>query len=150
MLEAKIIEIDKMQFQLNPLKGFTALKLDKKVIGLVLPIIEGVKDLDTDFDMSKIVSGLTRSLDNMKDDDYEKFILNLLSTVVIILPGQPPQEIDTKIIDDEFRGKATTLYKLIFEVMKFNKFTPFALVNVAGKGTMKTLISGALTKVTGS
>lgn len=150
MLEAKTITIGTMEFQLNPLKGFTALKLDKKVISLMLPLIEGVENLDAKIDLGKALSGLAGALDNLEEKEYEKFIIDLLSTVIFTPPGDTPKQIDKNVIDINFQGEAITLYKLMFEVMRYNNFTPFVLVNGGGKGTMKTLISSALTKAAGN
>ena len=144
MLEAKNIEIDKIQFQLNPLKGFKAIKLDKKVVGLLIPLFKGLKDLDSELDLGKSIDGIGSALDSMKEDEFEKFTIDLLSTTIILIDGKPPMEIDKNVIDTEFQGNTITFYKLLFEVMKYNKFTPFVLASGGGSQTLKTLISSAL------
>lgn len=145
MLESKEIELDGMKFQLNPLKGFKALRLDKKVVSLCMPLIEGVQSMDEDIDLSKALTGLTSAIDNMKDADYEKFVTELLSTTIYIPTGAPPVEITPAVIDDHFQGASTVVYKLMFEVMKYNQFTPFVLAGRVGQGTLSTLISEKLT-----
>lgn len=145
MLETKDIEIGDMKFQLNPLKGFKAVKLDKKVITLLSPILKGLKGLDDkSIDIGKIVGGVTDGLDNMKEDEFEKFVIDLLSTTVLQITGKVPMVIDKNTIDDEFQGESLTLYKLLFEVMKYNKFTPFVLASGGGSGTLKTLTSSLM------
>ena len=144
MLEAKNIEIDKIQFQLNPLKGFKAIKLDKKVVSLLIPLFKGLKDLDSELDLGKSIDGIGSALDSMKEDEFEKFTIDLLSTTIILIDGKPPMEIDKNVIDTEFQGNTITFYKLLFEVMKYNKFTPFVLASGGGSQTLKTLISSAL------
>jgi len=150
MLEAKEIVIDEMKFQLNPLKGFKALKLDKKIVSILMPMIKGIDSLDSDIDFGKAISGLAEALESMKDDDYEKFILDLLSTTIYTPAGKVPEVLGQTAIDNYFQGCATTLYQLMFEVMKYNKFTPFELVSRVGTGTLKTLISEKLTGATES
>ena len=144
MLEAKIIELGDMKFQLNPLKGFTAIKLDKKVVGLLIPLFKGVKDLDSALDLGKSIDGIGDAFDSMKDDEFEKFTTSLLSTTIILIDGKPPMEIDKNVIDTEFQGNTIIFYKLLFEVMKYNKFSPFVLASGGGSQTLKTLISSAL------
>ena len=145
MLETKDIEIGDMKFQLNPLKGFKAVKLDKKVISLCLPALKGVKDMDEQsIDIGMIISGITDALDGMTEGDFEKFVLDLLSTTILQITGKPPMVIDSNTIDSEFQGESITLYKLLFEVMKYNKFTPFVLASGGGSGTLKTLTSSLM------
>lgn len=144
MLEAKNIEIDGIQFQLNPLKGFKAIKLDKKVVGLLIPLFKGLKDFDSELDLGKSIDGIGSALDSMKEDEFEKFTIDLLSTTIILIDGKPPMEIDKNVIDTEFQGNTIIFYKLLFEVMKYNKFSPFVLASGGGSRTLKTLISSAL------
>lgn len=144
MLEVKNIEIGEMEFQLNPLKGFTAIKLDKKVVSLLIPLFKGVTDLDSTIDLGKSIDGIGKALDSMKEIEFEKFTIDLLSTTILLLDGKPPMEINKTVIDIEFQGNSIIFYQLLFEVMKYNKFTPFVLASVGGSQTLKTLIGSAL------
>lgn len=139
MLENKEIEIDGMSFYLQPLRGFKANKLDKKVIALLLPLIEGVDGLDSEINIGKALGGLSSALDNMKESDYEKFVIDLLSTVIYSPEKEPQTELDAAAIDKYFQGASLTLYKLMYEVMKYNNFTPFVLAGGGGSGMNKTL-----------
>lgn len=145
MLEPKDLELDGRQFKLNPLKGFKAMRLDKKVVSLLLPVLKGVKDLDSEINIGEALGGFSQALDDMKDSEYEKFVVDLLSCVQYFPEGKPPIELDRTTIDNEFMGNSLLLYKLMFEVMKYNQFSPFALVSQAGNGTQKINISALLT-----
>lgn len=131
MLEPKQIEIDGYKFTINPLRGFKVIRLDKQVVGLVLPIFKGIKeikDLDSELnlDVDKIVTGLQDALASMDGDTFEKFLLELFSTTQITEPGKPPYEVDSTTVGN-LGVPPLTLYKAMFEIMRYNKFTPFAL-----------------------
>lgn len=146
MLEPKEVEIDGVKFILNPLKGFTALYLDKKVITLLTPVIKGFKSLDTNIDLGAAIDGFGTALDGMGEEDYKKFVLSLLSTVQVMAPNKPPIEIDVNTLDSVFAGKALVLYQLMFEIMRYNNFTPFALL---GRGGGKIQTTDFLQKLMG-
>lgn len=142
MLEPKKIEIDEMKFQLIPLKALEAVTLDKKVLELLLPALGGIQDLslDANIDMEVLSRGVTEALSNFDDEKTLGLILNLLKNVTYIESGKPPRGLnDQEVINDVFRGKHFTIFKLMFEVMKFNKFTPFVLV--AGGGNLTEITS---------
>lgn len=149
MLESTNVEINEMSFVLNPLRGFKALKLDKKIVSLLLPLIDGIESLDKEIDLGKALGGLSGALDNLPEADYEKFVGELLSTVQFLPAEEPPLEMSIAVIDKYFQGELMTVYQLMFKVMEFNKFTPFVLVSNGGKGTIKTLFSKSLTGATG-
>lgn len=147
MLEPKDIEIDGIKFQLSPLKGFTALYLDKKVVTMLAPIIKGFKDLDQEVNIGEAVDGFGEALDRLGEDEYKKFILSLLSTTIVTVPGKPPETFSESVINEVFAGNALVLYQLVFEIMRYNNFTPFALI---GKGGGKIQTIDFFKKLTGN
>ncbi len=130
MIEPKTIEVDEMEFYLQPLPALKAIKLDKRVLSLVIPVLGGIKSfsLDSDIDMETLARGLSEAVSKLEDNDFEKLTIDLLSGASYIEKGSPPQEITADIINNIFRGKILSLYKLMFEVMRYNKFSPFGLV----------------------
>jgi len=142
MIEAKKINIDGIDFMLNPMKVFTALRLDKKVISLLLPAMKGLSGskLDDEVDFGEILAALGESLEKMSDAETEKFFVEILQGVQIMEPGQPVKEVTPDVIGTSFQGKLMTLYKLVGEVMKFNKFTPFEMLQAGG---LMSLINGS-------
>jgi hypothetical protein len=138
MIEEIDKEINGMRFHFNPLPAKKALKLDKRVITLLVPIFGGLKDLNLNsgIDTETMARGVSEALSNMTDEDYDKFIIDLLSATQYYQEGvATPVEITSTVIDTIFRGELATLYKLMFEIMKYNKFFPFAL-GVGGKGIL--------------
>jgi hypothetical protein len=142
----KDIQIDGMKFQMYPLKGFTALRLDKKVVTLLLPVLGGLDNLDKQIDLKTVFNGFAESLEKLSDVEFQKFVSDLLSTTQYLPEGKPPQEITPDVIDSAFRGKILVIYKLLFEVMGYNQFTPFVLVGGGGLGTDITSIFKKLTE----
>jgi hypothetical protein len=141
MIESKKITIDGIDFQLNPLPIFTALTLDKKVISLLLPALRDMNgmNLETEIKMGSILEALGASLDKMTDDETVKFFTDLFKGVIAIPSNQPPEELNSDGFNKIFQGKLITIYKLAGEVMKYNKFTPFVLLQAGG---VTTLIDG--------
>lgn len=148
MIDPKNITIDDMDFQLQQLPAMTALKLDKKVIALITPALGGVEkiSLDTKIDFKLITRGIGDALSSLDDEAFEKLILSLLSTTVYVSnDGETPPGIIDKIkFDQIFGGKLKTVYRLVFEVMKYNKFLPFEL-GVGGLEIKKILSSSEKT-----
>ncbi|MGD8707098.1 MAG: hypothetical protein PVI88_00255 [Nitrosopumilaceae archaeon] len=143
MEEQKELIIDGIKFQLYPLNVMTALKLDKKVVSLLLPVLSGVDDfdLDAEIDLGKAMSAFSTSLANMKDEDFISFVKEMLSTIVVEVPGQAPTQIQSESeINTVFKGSIVTIYKLLWEVMKFNNFSPFVVAD-GGTGMIQTIIS---------
>lgn len=141
MIEPKNETIDGMKFYFQPLPALMALKLDKKVITLIIPALGGVDkiDLDAKIDLKTITQSIGGALRSLGDEEFEKFVLDLLSTSLYLEDGNPQQEITKEKFDLIFMGKLPTVYKLIFAVMKFNKFSPFELLG--GGNVMKKILS---------
>ena len=137
------IEVDKMRFQLSPLPLLKVLRLDKKVLALVLPALSGFTDLDAQIDFGLLSKGISEALTRMPDNDFESLALDLLSSVAYLPDnGAPVEMTSAQELNTIFSGKILTIYKLLFEVMRFNKFSPFALLE--GGGNLTGLISGLL------
>ena len=137
MLDPITINIDGLAFNLAALPALKAIGLDKKIMTLAIPILGGLKELnlDVDVDFEAIARGLQEALSAMDTSAFETLIQDLLSTTVHLPKGGSPAELNKTVIDTIFQGGISTLYKLLFKVMKFNKFTPFEVVgggNVAG------------------
>lgn len=141
MIEPKKITVDGLEFNLNPLPALKALKLDKKIIALLLPALSGIKgaDLDAEIDLSLVMGAISESLDKLSDDETEKLFIDLLYGVQYLPSGAGVEDMDGSTVNKVFQGKLMTLYKLAMEVMKYNKFTPFTL---AGSGGLSSIIPG--------
>ncbi len=146
MIEEKKITIDGMAFSLRPIKPLKALVLDKQVMALLVPILGGFKGgdskksvLDAQLDMGAIAEGITKALSSLNDSDTTKLVVDLFYGVIYFDKSGKAIEIDATNIDSIFADDFSIIYKLMFEVMKHNKFSPFKLV---GGGSLTNLISG--------
>jgi hypothetical protein len=129
-MEVEKVIINNKEFNLTPLPVMRALKLDKKVISLILPLFSGIEefDLDAEVDITKMISAFSDSLSKMPDQEYQEFILNMLSTTIYCPSGGTPMEFNSEDSLRAFQGDIISLYKLLWEIMKYNKFSPFAVV----------------------
>jgi hypothetical protein len=89
MIEEKKITIGDKVFLLRPLSPFKAVILDKKVMELLLPLFNGLKDfkLDANVDVEAMVTGLTTSLSKMDESDTIKFISDMFYGVAYLPAG---------------------------------------------------------------
>jgi hypothetical protein len=127
----KDVTIDGMKFQLNKMPALTALKLDKKVVTLMLPIFVGLEDLHLDgeaFKLDSMAKAIQETLINLDDKEWDGFIQDMLSHVIYLPDDDESQQLTSKVINNIFRAKLFIVYELLFEVMQFNKFTPFEMV----------------------
>lgn len=144
-LENKKIIIEGKEFHLTPLPVMRALKLDKKIVSLILPIFGGIENfsLEAEVDLSKMISAFSNSLSKMPDEDYQEFILSMLSTTIYCPSGGTPCEFSSENSLTVFRGNLILLYKLLWEIMKYNQFSPFVVVG-GGSQMIETFISEKL------
>lgn len=129
----KTITIDGMTFQITKLNALPAMQLEKHIMGLLAPIVAslmeiGKNGLDAKVDFSIIGQAFTQAVGTISDDEYQKIILDSLKNVVYLESGKPAQQMDENLFNNVFMGKLLVVYKLIFEIMKFNRFCFFELV----------------------
>jgi hypothetical protein len=143
MLENEKKTIDGLNFQLQPIPPLEAIKLDKRVGTLFLPIISGFKklDMDAEVDLEKIASGISKALNEMSGEDFKKLIIDLFQTTSYLPDGASPEMLTAEAINRVFLGKTNVIYKLAFEIMKYNKFSPFVLVG--GGNVMKKILGSS-------
>lgn len=139
-MDSKNTQIDGISFTILPLQGLKALRLDKKVVSMLLPAFKAIKNVDTEINLGELFGALSESLDKLSESDLEKFLLDMFSTTTAIPQGQAPTQLDQNGIDKVFVKNPLAIYKLVWEVAKFNNFTPFALMG-GGLEIIKTLFS---------
>ena len=144
----KTIEIDGIQFQITLMPALKAAVLDRKVNVMLIPTLSGVmekEDLDAEIDLNMLIQNLGDGLMKLSDAEYENLITSLLSSVTAVGNEGAMQLNTTDNINKIFGKKLITIYKLIFEVMKFNGFSVFGLVG-DGLGIGKINSSNTLAK----
>lgn len=149
--------IPNVTFTIHLFDVMTALKLERRINLIFLPAVGGflggkdlteVLDLDSEIDMKAIFDGFISGLEKMPDNDYENLILNLVSKIQVEMPNKPARQMDRGIFNEVFMGNLIGVYKLIFEVMKANRFSFFVLVEMVGG--LKTKITDSLKQPTKS
>jgi hypothetical protein len=140
MIEEKKITVGGKVFLMRPLSPFKAIILDKKVMELLLPLFNGLKDIkmDSAIDVEAMVSGLTNSLSKLDDSETIKFISDMFYGLAYFPQGQKEIELNIDTINQVFAGCFGDIYLLLYEVMKYNKFSPFKMV--AGGQFQKILL----------
>lgn len=128
-MDSKTIEIDGVSFVLYPIPVLKVMKLDKQLITMLLPSIPDMSDIDQEIDFGSILKNFSESLSNLSEKDYLSFVMDLLSKTQAQAPGSPAVEFTSEETLNLFQGRLSTLYKLLFEIMKYNKFTPFELAS---------------------
>lgn len=145
MLEVTKITVGEMEFQITPMPLMEQAKYNLKVMRLVAPLISALdglqkdedapaksKDAPTEVQFDKVAGAIGTALEVFSDEEAEAFYVGMLKRVQRV-DGQVIELSSIGGINRAFEGTGPTdLYRLLFEVAKFNKFTPFVL---AGAGS---------------
>lgn len=168
MLEIQEIEVDGLKFQLHPMSPLEARKWDVRVVRLVAPLLgalDGAKltektaeedeekseSEDLDISFSNVGKAIQEAFNLLSDSDMEAFLKGMFAKVIFIPDDAPSIPLTTtQAIDKALAGGngPMTVYKLLYEVAKYNKFTPFALLG-GGGATEGIAGSPLLTKMKG-
>jgi hypothetical protein len=136
--ETKII--DGLKFYINQFPARKCIKLEKKTLTYIAPmlnILEGIKSLDSDIDLSKIAKCIQEVLMNISEEALEQFITEMVENTTVEISGESGKKLtlilaDMNNFDKVFIGKNMTVYKLLIEIMRVNKFGFFELVGGSG------------------
>ena len=143
MISPLDLDIDGLSFQSLPHKPTDVLKLDKVLLGLIAPALSGLgknEEGKLTIDFTKSAGGLAQLLIELPDEKALDFYVKLLSrTTWLGAEGAVPLN-STAAIDRAFAngGSVLSIYKLVFAVLKHNKFSFFALQDF-GVGILRTL-----------
>lgn len=146
LLKSETIILGEYEFQIQPFFAMKALKLEKKTITLITPVLSALLSsssdnikldslMDTNIDLEKVGLALSRALENLSDNEFESFVLDMLSSTYFKDGSGKPQIINKEIFNTIFIGNLMYVYRLIIEVMKVNKFSFLALME-DGKGIL--------------
>lgn len=112
------------EYQLLPHTGFTAINLDRKVLGLVGRMATAFAG-DDDMAAFAMLSG---ALSDMGDSEYRWLVETTLGRVTVVTPGKKNVSLgDMDAIAEHFSGNMGGLYELLIRVWKEEKLTPFAV-----------------------
>lgn len=168
MLTAGTFEIDGINFSIMPMPIMEARKWDFKIARLLVPLLgalDGFKESDeapkseegeqpaADEDksvadsigMAKVAEAVQKALSTLSDAEVDAMITGMTSRVTALVPGAAPRLLSERgAMDEVFAGMGPIgIYKLLFEVARYNKFSPFAL---GGAGSP---VAGLLQRRTG-
>jgi len=143
----KKINVDGLDFQITKLPAMEAMRMEKKLMTVLAPVAmsfmnpdaNGTKDMmESNIDFTKVAKVVSDVLSSLPDHEYEQIIISSLRGVVYLETGKAPEEITLPVFNRIFVGQLLSVYKVMFEVMKFNKFCFFELVGGIGSETKKT------------
>lgn len=143
----KQVTVSGVEITLNPMPIFTALRLDKRLMTILAPIVGDLKNfmgVSLDSDISVLLEALggplERALSALPAHELEQFMREMLAYAAAPVQGRGMVTLDDESAAGAvFAGNLLGLYQVVFEVAKFNKFVPFALGGI-GQGTQKTTI----------
>jgi len=146
MILNKDIQMGDVMLQLRPMPVREVLKYDRKIVGIVAPVIGDFFGVDPESvdpnDITRIATAFATQLNSLPDSEYLPMMESMLSTVTFVAPGMAPAVLTADNWDSQLSGRGSLLiYKIIVEVVKYNKFLPFAageLLSIIGKETPKT------------
>ena len=134
MLEPKNTILDDVEFQFLPMDPFVVVKLEKRLMPLVLPIVAGIKGFDASAKISEVLDfgliskALIEAIQGLSDTDFESLLKQILSHVTTVLPGAGAVDCSSIHGKTVFSGNTLLMYKVVVEAMRFNKFLPFAVL----------------------
>lgn len=136
----KEVVVGSHTFYINLFDGRTALRLDRQVLRILAPALsglDGVKELkgksllDAEINFGMIGRGISDSLSLLGEEEFDSFVNKMLSQTFTRGAGDQAIPVLSQF-DALFNRNFIDLYRLLFEVMRFNRFTPFALVGGGG------------------
>ena len=168
MLNAEMVTVEGKNFQLLPMKLMEARKWDFKIVRIIAPMLGALEGLsksgesteksaeDTDeaapsqaesLGFAQVATCIQKALSTLSDDEMDALIRGMFTNVTYLPEGGSPVLLNqTGALDAAFAGVGPyAIYRLIFEVARFNKFTPFVL---AGGGSPLGGIQGLLNPAT--
>lgn len=117
------------EYQLLPHTGFTAVNLDRKVLGLVGKMASSGMSL-SDGEMGAFAA-LSGALSDLDDGEYRWIVETTLNRLTVVTPGQKNRSLsDMDAISEHFSGKMNQLYEVLVQVWKEEKLSPFAVAPI--------------------
>lgn len=113
------------EYQLLPHTGFTAINLDRKVLGIIGKMAAS-GDMFSDDDAGAFAA-LSGVLSEMSDSEYRWIVENTLNRLTVVTPGKKNFSLgDMDVISEHFSKNMNLLYEVMVRVWKEEKLSPFA------------------------
>lgn len=133
------VVIDNKKFQIIPFTAKKAMNIERKLMSILIPVVtpllsgKGELNLDKNIDLSGLGEGFKNGLGNLSDESFEILVSESLSNTTYIPNGKAPVTLDSdEGFNLAFTGSLLTCYKLIWEVMKVNRFCFLELMGGLG------------------
>lgn len=115
-MNQKIIELEGVEFRLNPLRPRHVLKIMKNLTQLIGAGFKGGSKIE-------VMAAVSDGLRSMEDDDFEALCLVVLCTTQVITKDGPLEITSPEAFDQAFTGVGIeNLFVLLYEVLVFNRF----------------------------
>ena len=118
MIDTKEKIIDEHNVMVTQFPGRRALFFKTRLIKLVGPSVAQLftgKSLDINMDFSIVAKALDKLAENLKEDEYVKFVLDLLQCTRL-----DEKEINDSTFDNEFAGNLLLMYKVLWFTLEVN------------------------------
>ena len=147
MIEGKEFIVAGQKFRVIPLQLMKALRLERKILQVVSPLLGGLNGVDVKSEANVsffvgLAPTIADALSTLSDNEFAALSTDLLSSVMWLPEGKPPIMLETdQALNDAYMvlGSTMSVYKVMLEVMRQNKMLPFELAGLIGigKGTEK-------------
>ena len=151
------VPIDGKVFNLSPMKARKVGELERKLLKALAPLLAGMggvlsllpdlaKEGDKSLllqdalgmvDLSRVSMGVQDALASLPDHEFDALLVGMCSSVSTHIEGKGNCTLITGELIDAALESTSQMYKLMYEVARFNKFLPFGLVG-AGDATPAT------------
>lgn len=151
------VPIDGKVFNLSPMKARKVGELERKLLKALAPLLAGMggvlsllpdlaKEGDKSLllqdalgmvDLSRVSMGVQDALASLPDHEFDALLVGMCSSVSTHIEGKGNCTLITGDLIDAALESTSQMYKLMYEVARFNKFLPFGLVG-AGDATPAT------------
>ncbi len=125
-------KVGREEYQLLPHTGFTAINLDRKVLGLIGRMALSGDALDGEIEAFAALSG---ALSDLPDSEYRWIVENSLNRLTVVTEGKKNISLgNMDVIAEHFAGRMNEMYEVMVRVWKEEKLSPFAASPAAANG----------------
>lgn len=149
MIETKRIVIDEVLFEIHQFTARECQKIELMTIKILSPLLNALGDIVKakkvkldEIDISAFVQPIQEILCGLDEVTYDRYINRIIAETYADFKQdgsmKPTSLKNEDIFNAVFIGRTILLYKLLIEIMKFNKFAFFGLMGGGGILQMDT------------
>lgn len=119
------VSFDNMSFSIQQFKFFEAIDIEAQTLQILAPglnLLENFKGLDQEFDLSSLGQSVQKILSSLRSESASEYIKKMLKNTFCTSQDKPILLNSDENINTVFHGKTLSCMKLLFEIMKVNKF----------------------------